>query len=220
MFQDRLDAARKLAEQLDELDLERPLVLAIPRGAVPMAKVIADALGGDLDVVLVRKLGAPGNPEFAIGAISEHGDVSLSQQSVMVYGQNYIDSETAAQLETLRQRRRSYTPIRTPIDPGGRNVVVVDDGSATGATMETALNAVRSRGPGRLVAALGVAPPDVVRRLEGLADDVVCLHAPTHFYAVGQFFSDFSQVTDEEVIRLLREHAQTGRADGRGHDGE
>ncbi len=220
MFKDRLDAARRLAEQLDELDLDRPLVLAIPRGAVPMAKVIAHALGGELDVVLVRKLGAPGNPEFAIGAISEHGDVSLNQQSVVIYGQKYIDSEAAAQLETLRQRRQSYTPVRTPMDPAGREVVVVDDGSATGSTMEAALKAVRSRRPARLVAALGVAPPDVVRRMEELADDVVCLHAPTHFYAVGQFFNDFSQVTDEEVIRLLREHAQAGGAGGRRHEDE
>jgi putative phosphoribosyl transferase len=164
-------------------------------------------------------LGAPGNPEFAIGAISEHGDVSLSQQSVVVYGQKYIDAEAAAQLETLRQRRQSYTPVRTSIDPAGREVVVVDDGSATGSTMEAALKAVRSRGPARLVAALGVAPPEVVRRLKSLADEVVCLHAPTHFYAVGQFFNDFSQVTDEDVIRLLREHAQAGDT-GRGADGE
>lgn len=220
MFKDRVDAARKLAEQLDELDLDAPLVLAIPRGAVPMARVIAEALHGELDVVLVRKLGAPGNPELAIGAISEHGDASLSRQSIGVYGREYIESEAALQLETLRQRRQSYTPLRTPIDPAGREVVVVDDGSATGSTMETALKAVRSRGSARLVAALGVAPPEVVRRLEALADEVVCLHAPTHFYAVGQFFNDFSQVTDEEVIRLLQEHARPGDSRGRGPSGE
>ncbi len=220
MFKDRVDAARKLAKQLDELDLDAPLVLAIPRGAVPMARVIAEALHGELDVVLVRKLGAPGNPELAIGAISERGDVSLSRQSIRVYGREYIESEAALQLETLRQRRQSYTPVRTPIDPAGRQVVIVDDGSATGSTMETALKAVRSRGPARLVAALGVAPPEVVRRLKTLADKVVCLHAPTHLYAVGQFFNDFSQVTDEEVFRLLREHAQPDDASGRGPNDE
>lgn len=205
MFKDRADAAGQLVERLRHLKGEHPLVLAIPRGAVPMAKHIADALGGELDVVLVHKLGAPGNPEYAIGAVSEDGTVQLSEHGRRLCSEDYLEHEVDAQLRTLRERRQLYTPVRPPVDPTGRVVIVVDDGSATGATMIAALQTLRQRQPSRLIAALGVAPPDTLRRIEVEADEVICLLTPSLFYAVGQYFSDFRQVGDAEVVELLRQ---------------
>jgi len=202
MFRDRLDAARQLAGRLDHLKGEHALVLAIPRGGVPMGRLIADALDGELDVVLVRKLGAPGNPEFAIGAVSEDGSIQLEEQAHH-YRDEVLAREVERQRARIAERRRRYTPVRSQIDPAGRVVVVVDDGSATGATMASALTTLRQRQPKRLIAAIGVAPPDTLARIEALADEVICLESPSRFYAVGPFFADFAQVEDEEVVRLL-----------------
>ena len=204
IFRDRDDAARRLAEALAQYRGQNPLVLAIPRGAVPMAKIIADTLGGEVDVVLVRKLRAPGNPEFAIGAVDETGWTYLADHARHVAGsQEYIESEKAAQMEVMRERRASYTPIRPPHDPAGRIVIVVDDGLATGSTMIAALHALRARRPQKLICAVPVAPPDTLDKVSPYADEVVCLSAPEMFYAVGQFYASFPQVSDEEVIALL-----------------
>ncbi|EAR20682.1 Phosphoribosyltransferase [Nitrococcus mobilis Nb-231] len=213
MFKDRADAAEQLAQRLRYFKGESPLVLAIPRGGVPMAKRIADALGGELDVVLVHKLGAPGNPEYAVGAVSEDGTVQLSEHGRRLCSDKYIEREVDIQLRTLRARRQSYTPVRPPIEPTGRVVIVVDDGSATGATMIAALQTLRQHAPRQLIAALGVAPPDALRRIEAAADTVICLAAPALFYAVGQHFSDFRQISDEEVIELLRQAREDGTID-------
>ena len=178
-----------------------------------MGKVIANILDGELDVVLVHKLGAPGNPEYALGAVSEDGSVYF-EEGTTPYRRADLEDEIQAELTVLRERRKLYTPVRTPADPAARTVVVVDDGSATGRTMTAALNTLRPRSPRRLIAALGVAPADVVGRLERLADEVVCLDTPSPFYAVGEFFADFHQVSDEEVVACLRGAAEKAGISG------
>jgi len=203
IFRNRDDAAHKLAEKLEPYRGQRPLVLAIPRGAVPMARVIADALGGEVDVVLVRKLRAPGNPELAIGAMDETGWAYLGEYARQMASESYIEAEKKTQLEVMRARRASYTPIRPPLDPAGRVVIVVDDGLATGSTMIAALHALRAKHPKKLICAVPVAPPDTLDKVAPYADEVVCLSAPEMFYAVGQFYASFPQVSDDEVIALL-----------------
>lgn len=208
VFRDRRDAGRRLAEALGAWRGRRPLVCAIPRGAVPMAKVIADALGGDLDVVLTRKIPAPGFPEYAIGAVDESGWSYVSDDAVRAGATRaYLDRAIEAERETMRRRRAQYTPVRAPIDPAGRVVIVVDDGLATGATMVAALHALRTRAPMRLVCAVPVASPEALALVRPLADEVVCLEAPDDFRAVGQFYADFRQVGDDEVVATLREAA-------------
>jgi predicted phosphoribosyltransferase len=210
LFQDRQEAARLLSEKLKSYEGQCPLILAIPRGAVPMGRVIADALDGELDVVLAHKLGAPGNPEFAIGSVSEGGDVFLSgAAAAMGISENYIAQEVKAQLENLRRRRALYTPVRSPINPFNRIVIVVDNGIATGSTMIAALRAVRVKQPAKLIGTVAVAPPETLDRIAKEADEVVYLAAPINFHAVGQFFLDFSQVSDDEVVALLKKNRTT-----------
>ena len=215
-FRNRDEAARRLADRLAEYRERHPLVLGIPRGAVPMAEIIAEALGGDLDVVLVHKLGAPGQPELAIGSGDEGGAVYRGAYvRELGISEEEIAREARAQLAVLRQRRASYTPVHPPIDPAGRLVIVVDDGIATGSTMIAALHAVRARKPEKLIAAAGVAPREVVELIEKEADAVLCLETPALFYAVGQFFEEFPQVTDEEVMAILqRSRAQSAARGG------
>lgn len=204
-FADRSHAARLLAERLASYKGKNPLVLAIPRGAVPMAKIIADSLDGEFDVVLVRKLRAPFSPEFAIGSVDESGWTYIGDYAASAGGtQEYIESEKQVQLETIRKRRAQYTPIRPPIDPVGRIVIVIDDGLATGSTMISALHSLRARNPAKLICAVPVSPPDTLEKIADMADEVVCLETPDYFQAVGQFYSAFPQVEDKEVVEILK----------------
>jgi putative phosphoribosyl transferase len=204
-FQDRIDAARQLARALDTWRGQRPLVLAIPRGAVPMGVEIARALDGELDVVLVRKLRAPFSPEFAVGAIDETGWVYLTPHAADAGADTaWLAGEQAVQRETLKKRRSAYTPACAPVDPAGRIVILVDDGLATGATMIAALHAVRAHRPARLICAVPVASPEGLAAVRPWADEVICLETPRFFDAVGRFYKHFPQVTDAEVLRSLR----------------
>ena len=205
-FKNRQHAAALLAERLVRYKGQNPLVLGIPRGAAPMAKIIAEALDGEIDVVLVHKLGAPGNPELAVGSVDEFGHTYLTEHARSLgLSEADIEAEKARQMQTLRERRARYTPVHPPIDPAGRIVIVVDDGIATGASMIAALRSVREKKPRELIAAAAVAPYESLQEIRALADEVVCLDVPADFYAVGQFFEEFTQVSDEEVIAVLQQ---------------
>jgi putative phosphoribosyl transferase len=209
LFRDRADAGERLATALEQWRGHHPLVLAIPRGAVAMAAIVAERLAGDLDVVLTRKIGAPGNEEFAIGAVDETGWTYLASYADSTGATRaYIDREVAAQLETMRRRRAQYTPARPPLDPRGRVAIVIDDGLATGATMITALHAVRAKVPQRLVCAVPVAAHDAVEKVRPYADEVVCLEASYDFFAISQCYQRFPQVSDTEVVEILRASAK------------
>lgn len=209
IFESRLDAGRRLARALEAYRGRNPLVLAIPRGSVEMGAAIADTLQGELDVVLVKKLRAPYSPELAVGAVDETGWTYIAPHAASTGADHaYLEKEKAAQLETLRRRRGQYTPAHAGADPRGRIAIVIDDGIATGASMIAALHAVRARGPARLVCAVPVAAPDSLEAIRPYADELVCLHAPEDFRAVGQFYRHFEQVEDEEVVALLARHGR------------
>lgn len=202
-FADRRDAGRRLAAALDHLRDRRPYVIAVPRGGVVVAREVAATLQAPIDVIVPRKLRAPYNQELAVGAVAEGGAVFIDEEIARGIGAAYLEQEIAVQRGEIARRVQVYRGTRRLPHLSGRTAIVVDDGIATGATMVAALRAVRVLAPDRLVAAVPVAPPDGIARLAREADEVVCLVAPPVFHAVGQFYEDFTQVDDSEVVRLL-----------------
>jgi len=207
MFADRSDAGRQLAAALAKLPLTDPVVLALPRGGVPVASEVALALHAPLDLLIVRKIGAPGREEYGIGALVDGDDpqVVFNDEAMARFqpSPDYIAAETARQIAEIERRRSAYLGDRPPLSVKDREVVLVDDGIATGGTVRAALLALRKNGAKRIVLAVPVAPADAIASLGKEADDVVCLVTPERFYAVSQQYEDFEQTTDEDVIRLL-----------------
>ena len=218
IYDSRAQAGRKLADALAAMQLENPVIYALPRGGVPIGVEVARVLKAPLDLVLVRKIGAPANPEVALGAVVEGNppQMVINDEVVRLSGadQAYIERARAAKLAELEKRRRLYLGERAPVEVAGRTAVVVDDGLATGATMKAALIALRQRGAKRIVIALPVAPESALKEMEGLADDVVCLLPVRNFRGVGAHYRDFHQLTDAETIGLLRRAWAAGAEEG------
>ncbi|MFQ6549399.1 phosphoribosyltransferase [Aestuariibius sp. 2305UL40-4] len=217
MFADRVEAGRALAAALPPLDPEDTVVVALPRGGVPVAAEICRARGLPMDLVFVRKIGAPGQPELAVGAIVD-GDRPVVERDDRIAGAFGLSAEEVAAmgrdlLPEIARRKARYLAGRARPDLAGKTVVVVDDGIATGATMGASLRGLRAAGAGRIILAVPVAPPEVLARFEALADEVICLCPDPGFRAVGAYYARFPQVSDEEVISLL---AEAGRGDGGG----
>jgi putative phosphoribosyl transferase len=221
LFADRIEAGRRLAAALGPRVAGPAVVLALPRGGVPVAAEVARALAAPLDLVLVRKIGMPFQPELALGAIAE-GDppplfIDETLREAFAVTDSYVDKAIARERAEIERRRRLYGEGRPPAAVAGKTAIVVDDGIATGATTRVALKAVRGRGPARLVLAVPVAPQDSLDALAAEADEIVCLETPEPFGAIGQFYADFSQLEDDEVIALLREAARADAERQRSH---
>ena len=208
-FADRREAAMQLSERLSEYSARFPVILGIPRGGIVIADTISNELQADMDVVLTRKLGAPGNPELAIGAISEHGEILIDHRIARSVGadEDYIEREKDKQLGEIEKRRERYRSALSRIPLPGRTAILVDDGVATGATMRASLWAARAEGAAEVVVAVPVGAPDAIEMLRDEADQIVCLLVPEYLYAIGQFFLDFRQIDDQEVMDILRAHA-------------
>jgi putative phosphoribosyl transferase len=207
-FADRAEAGRALAAELAKLDLVRPVVYALPRGGIPVGREIAHVLNAPIDLILVRKIGAPGEPELALGAIVEgatpHTVINQDVQLLTGADDAYLERMRQAELREIERRRRLYLGGRPRVDPAGRSAIVVDDGLATGATAKAALLAIRQQGAARTVLALPVAPESSLAEMNAYADDVLCLIRARRFDGVGAFYDDFHQLTDKEAIGLLR----------------
>jgi predicted phosphoribosyltransferase len=215
LFRDRREAGRRLAEGLASY-AGRPdvVVLALPRGGVPVAYEVARALGAPLDVFVVRKLGLPDHDELAMGAVATGGVQVLNDQLVRALGIPWpvIEAVAARERAELARRERLYRGERRPPDVRGRTVILVDDGLATGATMQAAVRALRQQGPARIVVAVPTAAPETCEALKAQVDDVVCAVTPEPFYSVGLWYQDFEQTSDDEVRDLLQRSAQEHRA--------
>ena len=207
IYRDRSDAGRRLAKQLARYASEDPVILALPRGGVVVAAEIADALAAPLDLLLVRKIGIPFQPELAMGAVVDGGHpLVIRNEGVIVRADISADDFNRVcqtELAEIERRRKLYLADRPRADIEDRVVIVVDDGIATGATVRAALQAIRERNPKRLVLAVPVAPTSTLEELSGLVDDIVCLQSHEPFYAIGLYYHNFNQVTDSEVVTIL-----------------
>jgi putative phosphoribosyl transferase len=210
VFLDRVDAGKRLATALKDFSTKNGVVLAIPRGGVVVGYEIAKALNLPLDVVIPRKIGAPENPELAIGAVAEDGTAILDNQLIKYLGvsQEYVNIEIEHQKQEIQRRLKLYRQDVSYPNLKGLDVIVVDDGIATGSTMKATLASVKNRGAHTITVAIPVGPPSTIEELQKMADRVVCLYTPEYFQAIGEFYDDFSQTSDEAVIKLLHESKQ------------
>ena len=217
MFTDRREAGEALLGRLPKLDPEKTVILALPRGGLPVADVIAGALGAPLDIALVRKVGFPAQPEFALAAVTDGDDprITVNEEVARMAGLDDAAIRRLAERELpeIRRRRALYLKGRAPVPLAGKTVVVVDDGIATGATMRAALRLVRDAGPARVIAAIPVGPADTIAALAADCDEVICLECPFPFRAVGLHYRDFDQVSDATVVEIMERHAPR-RPDG------
>ncbi len=211
MFHHREDAGRQLADRLRHHNFTQPIVLAIPRGGVVVGAVLARALNAELDVVLSRKLRAPNHSEFAIGAISEGGEVylHLNDYALRAFGvdEEYLHGEKHFQLTEIARRNKLFREVRPRAKIAGRSVIVTDDGVATGSTMIAALHLLATQSPREIIVAIPVGSPDRLTDVRSCCDELICLHSPRDFYAIGQFYEDFKQVEDADVVALLQEQS-------------
>jgi putative phosphoribosyl transferase len=217
-FTDRIDAGKRLALALKDFSGKNGVVLGIPRGGVVVGYMIAKALNLPLDVIIPRKIGAPDNPELAIGAVAEDGTAILDGNLIKYLGvsQEYVTEETERQKQEIVRRLKLYRQDTSYLNLRGLDVIVVDDGIATGSTMKAALASVKNRGAASITVAVPVGPPSTIEELKKMSDRVVCPYKPEFFQAIGEFYADFSQTSDEEVLRLLEENKknQTGKSKG------
>lgn len=214
LFADRVDAGRRLGERLAAYSADRPIVLGIPRGGVPVAAEVARLLGAELDVVVARKLGAPHQPELAIGATTAHGGRYLNEEVIEALGvaRPYIEQVTASETAEARRREERFGGGRGLGAVAGRVAILVDDGLATGATMRAAARAVRAYAPSRLVVAVPVGAAETCEDMRDEADEIVCLAQPEPFWAVGLHYAEFGQTSDEDVQRILDEWRRASAA--------
>lgn len=205
MFRDRTDAGEQLADVVVAHDVEPDVVLAVPRGGLPVAKVVADRLGVPLDIIAARKIGAPGRPELAIGAVASDGTTWLNERLVDEFGvdDDFLADATERERRAAQEKVERYRQDPDPPDLAGETVLIVDDGVATGATTTACIRQVQAAGAERVVLAVPVGPPNTVERLQAEADEVICVETPPHFSAVGQFYEDFGQVTDDVAVTYL-----------------
>lgn len=207
-FHDRADAGRRLARECLKYRDVGPLVLALPRGGVPVAWEVAQSLGAELDLLMVRKIGAPGHPEFGIGAVVDGQDHQIVLNDEVVSGlgisSDYIEKVAGRELAEIERRRDQYCAGRAAIPLRGRTVIIVDDGIATGGTLRAAIKGARKASVAKVIVAVPVAPPEVYGTIAPLVDDLIILSTPTNFIAVGAHYDDFRQVDDEEVIALMQ----------------
>jgi len=212
-FEDRLDAGEKLAREVERRAGRPTIVLGIPRGGVVVGYVIANRLNARLDVIIARKIGVPGNPELAVAAVAEDGEMAVEEEVATLYGvsQDYIERAAKREAEEIRKRVEKFREGRSLPEMSGEDVLIVDDGLATGTTMVAALKCVKKRLPRRLVAAAPVASMEAVMKVRAIADEVVVLSVPEEFFAIGEFYRDFSQISDEEVVQYLSSLRGGGR---------
>ena len=219
MFRDRADAAQQLAARFERIPLQRPIVLAVPRGGVALGAPLARILVAELDVVLARKLRAPFQPELAVGSVAETGHTFVNEsvaRSTEATAE-YLAEEKAFQLGEIERRKKLFRGVRPPADLTDRTVIVTDDGIATGATMLAALQSIRLQHPREIILAVPVAAPGRLRPLQKWCDRVICLDEPATFWSVGQFYKNFTQLEDADVVALLQDSASGGLPSGIRH---